>query len=82
MDLAHRNWYWQALKTAWKEWNRDHKHDLCNHLECLETFYTYCERHWGFRVIQSEHGMAGISANYQILNASKFDLFQLKYSDV
>jgi len=82
MDLAHRNWYWQALKTAWKEWNRDHKHDLCNHLECLETFYTYCERHWGFKVIQSEHGISGISANYQVLNEGKFNLFQLKYSNV
>ena len=82
MDVAHRNWYWTALKTAWKEWNRGHKHDYCDHLQCLEGFYQYCENHWGFKVEQSEHGISGIAANYRVLNEGKFNLFQLKYSDV
>ena len=82
MDVAHRNWYWTALKTAWTEWNQSHKHDNCNHQQCLEDFYRYCENHWGFRVEQSEYGISGISSSYKILNEGKFNLFQLKYSNV
>lgn len=82
MDVAHRNWYWTALKTVWKEYNRDHKHDNCDHLQCLENFYQFCEDRWGFKVEQSEHGVSGIAANYKVLNEGKFDLFQLKYSNV
>ena len=83
MDFTHRNWYWTALKTAWDEFNRSHRHDLCEqHVKCLEKFYDHCESHWGFRVIQSEYGISGISSNYQVLNEGKFNLFQLKYSNV
>ena len=82
MDRAHRNWYWLALQTAWKEWIAAHGSWVANHQANLERFYDMCENTYGFKVKNSEHGFSGISAEYIVLNEAKFTLFQLKYSNV
>jgi hypothetical protein len=73
-----RDDYFLALRKAWVEFpkSRDTMAEFQNHRLNTEDFYSWCEKKWGFRVMQAD---GGISENYDIVDDAKFMLFKLKY---